>query len=339
MRPYGDDAVIEVRPFAATERQRWDEFVETSKNGLFIFQRDYMEYHADRFEDHSLMFCRDDEPIALLPAHLDDGILYSHAGLTFGGFVTDYWMKAEVMLELVDRLIDYCRARGMRAVIYKAVPHPYHIVPAEEDGYALFQRGARLIRRDASFVVDQRSHGLYEDAEHARAKSANRRLRNRLRNLRKARESGVVVQRANSPDELRTFVAILEEVLRSGYGARPVHTYDELQLLFDRFPEHMKLYLARKDGGDVLAGAVVYESNRNVARAQYSANSAEGRRVRALDLIFDEIVSRIYRDRRYFDFGGAVEDEGKRLNRSLAEYKESQGARVVNYDFYELPLR
>jgi Acetyltransferase (GNAT) domain len=325
--------MIQVRPFAPTDRRQWTEFLDHSKTGLFIFHRDYMEYHADRFEDHSLVFVQDDEPVALLPAHLANGALHSHAGLTFGGFVTDYWMKAETMLEVVDALIDYCRARHISPIIYKPVPHPYHVIPA------LFQRGAKLIRRDAAFVVDQQARGLYQDAKQQRARSANRRLRNRLRNLRKAKESGVVVEQSSNSEELRTFVSILEEVLMTGHGARPTHTYEELQLLFDRFPEQMKLYLARKGrGGDILAGAIVYESNRNVARAQYSANSPEGRRLRALDLVFDEIISLIYSDRRYFDFGGAVEDGGRRLNEGLAEYKESQGGRLVTYDFYELPV-
>jgi hypothetical protein len=222
--------------------------------------------------------------------------------------------------------------------MYKASPHPYHVVPAEEDLYALHQRGAKLIRRDASFVVDQRSRRLYEEAERAMAKSANSRVRNRLRNLRKAQDSGVVVEPASTPDELRQFVSILEDVLMAGHAARPTHTYDELQLLRDRFPEQIKLYVARSRDDEMLAGAVVYESNRNVARAQYSANSAEGRRVRALDVVFNEIVSRVYTDRRYFDFGTAMEDEGRRLNAGLAEYKESHGARVVNYDSYELRI-
>jgi hypothetical protein len=314
----------------------WDAFVSRSKNGNFTFRRDYMEYHGDRFEDHSLIFLRDKQPVALLPANLDADLLHSHAGLTFGGFLTGYWMKAELMLHLVDGLIGYCRSEGIRGVLYKAIPHPYHIVPAGEDLYALFRRGANLVRRDAAFVVDQQSRRLYGDAEQAMAKSANRRIRNRVRNLRRARASGIAVDAATGRAELRRFVTILEDVLMATHAARPTHTYDELQLLFDRFPDEIKLYVARNSRGEILSGAVVYESNPNVVRFQYSANSTEGRRVRALDLLFDEIMTRIYPTRRYVDFGGAVEDEGRRLNEGLAEYKESHGARVVNYDFYEL---
>ena len=46
----------------------WDEFILKSKNGTFLFFRDYMEYHADRFTDHSLLFFEGDRLLAVLPA-------------------------------------------------------------------------------------------------------------------------------------------------------------------------------------------------------------------------------------------------------------------------------
>ena len=46
----------------------WNSFVKNSKNGHFFFQRDYMEYHSDRFDDISLMIFNDKENlISILP--------------------------------------------------------------------------------------------------------------------------------------------------------------------------------------------------------------------------------------------------------------------------------
>ena len=42
------------------------------------------------------------------------------------------------------------RASGISKLIYKAIPHIYHTVPAEEDLYALFLLNAKLFRRDVS---------------------------------------------------------------------------------------------------------------------------------------------------------------------------------------------
>ena len=46
-----------------------------------------MDYHNDRFKDHSLMVFKDDKLIALLPANIVDFNLRSHQGLTYGGFL------------------------------------------------------------------------------------------------------------------------------------------------------------------------------------------------------------------------------------------------------------
>ena len=36
-------------------KEQWDAFVKKAKNSHFFFQRDYMEYHSDRFVDFSLL--------------------------------------------------------------------------------------------------------------------------------------------------------------------------------------------------------------------------------------------------------------------------------------------
>jgi len=36
-------------------KDRWNEFVKNAKNSHFFFQREYMEYHSDRFQDFSLI--------------------------------------------------------------------------------------------------------------------------------------------------------------------------------------------------------------------------------------------------------------------------------------------
>lgn len=326
--------MIEVRPYTPDLKEVWDAFVRRSKNGVFPFFRGYMDYHADRFRDHSLLFYAAGQLVALLPGNLMDSVLYSHAGLTFGGFITDYWMKATLMLKIVEHWLAYCRGAAIRKVVYKSIPHIYHIVPSDEDLYALFRFGARLFRRDVAFTIDQLSRPQYRAEEAALAKDPNSRMRNRVRNLRKARESGVVVTKSTDIDN---FYTILTQMLMAVHGATPVHSVSELKLLCERFPEQIHLYAALREE-TMLAGAIIYESNANVAHAQYSANSLEGRKIRALDVIFDQLANEVYKDRRFFDFGTSVEEEGMKLNDSLAEYKESFGARSTTYDHYELAV-
>lgn len=61
-------SIIRYAPALADE---WNGFVARSKNGTFLFDRRYMDYHSDRFEDYSLMFYREGRLYALMPANRD----------------------------------------------------------------------------------------------------------------------------------------------------------------------------------------------------------------------------------------------------------------------------
>jgi len=298
-------------------RQAWDDLVRTSKNGVFLFFRDYMEYHADRFADHSLLFLRGGEPIAVFPANQVEQALVSHGGLTFGGVVSDARMKAPLMLELFGCLRDYCKENGLTHLVYKAIPHIYHRIPAEEDLYALTRYGATLVRRDASSAI-LLAHRL-----------PFRRLRQRQ--IRQAREQGLAVRKS---DDYETFRGIVAEELGGKRGRSPVHTVAELRLLAARFPDNIELFGAYKN--DVMLGGVLVYAGDVVAHAQYSFATPEGRRLGALDLVLDFLIDERYADRRYFDWGISTTDDGRFLDIPLIENKESFGARTIVHDFYEL---
>ncbi len=67
----------------------WNDFVMRSKQGTFLFDRRYMDYHRDRFSDYSLLFYKKGKLYALLPANIDGDTLWSHQGLTYGGLITN----------------------------------------------------------------------------------------------------------------------------------------------------------------------------------------------------------------------------------------------------------
>jgi hypothetical protein len=312
--------MVKVFNYAAEHKSEWDDFVARSKNGVFLFLRDYMDYHADRFADSSLMF-EDDEGglVAVMPASVEGAVVTSHAGLTFGGVVTDARMKVESMLDLFDALEDHLRQRGVTRLVYKVVPHIYHRLPAEEDLYALFRKGARLFRRDISSTID-----MGERIEFSQR---------RKRSSKQARKVGLRVERSY---DFKTFMVMEAELLAAKYGVKPTHTGEELGLLASRFPEEIKLFAAF--GGEaMLAGVVVYEYGR-VAHAQYISASDEGKHAGALDLIFDYLINDYYSSKRYFDFGISTEQGGRHLNAGLIENKQGFGARAVVHDFYELDL-
>ncbi|HJR05813.1 MAG TPA: GNAT family N-acetyltransferase [Pyrinomonadaceae bacterium] len=309
---------LQVFKYDAGRKRVWDDFVARAKNGVFLFQRDYMEYHADRFTDASLLvFDESGRLVALLPASVRGDVVSSHGGLTFGGFITDERMKAALMLEVFDAARAHLREQGITKLIYKAIPHIYHRVPAEEDLYALYRAGARLFRRDISSTVLMSERLPFS--------------KGRKYSVKQAQKRGLRVEQSF---DFQTFMAMEADLLGEKYGARPVHTAAEIELLAARFPDNIKLFAAF-DGAQMLAGVVVYESS-EVAHAQYISASDEGKQSGALDLIISYLINEYYAHKKYFDFGISTEDEGRYLNTGLIENKQGFGGRAIVYDFYEV---
>lgn len=310
---------IRVELYESKHKMCWDEFVRCSKNGVFLFYRDYMEYHADRFDDYSLLFYQDDKLVALMPANRVDDTVESHGGLTFGGIVSGPRMTTTLMLRVFAAFIDDLRARGVRNLIYKAIPHFYHNVPAEEGLYALFVHNATLIRRNVSSTL-----------------IAGQRLqpgRTRRKILKHAEAEGFHVGRSL---DFERFMAIAAENLALRHGRKPVHTAEEMRLLAERFPDNIKLYAVNR-GEEMLGGVIIYE-NQNVAHGQYRHATEEGMRLGALDYVMHMLMEEIYRNKPYFDFGISTEEDGRKLNFGLIKNKEAYGARATVYDSYELIL-
>jgi hypothetical protein len=316
----GSEPAIEVAPYSANDHAHWDDFIARSKNATFMLDRDYMDYHADRFQDASLVFySRPGQIAALVPANREGDTIYSHGGLTYGGVLSDERMTTPIMLRVFDAMLGYFESVGIRRLLYKAIPHIYHSLPAEEDLYALSLCGAKLVRRDVSTVIGQGCRGpVRKGAQHSRDQAARAKL-----NLRES-------------TDFATFWTILEENLAARHMARPVHSLAEIRLLQERFPQNIRLFGCFR-GEEMLAGAVVYESDR-VAHTQYISASVAGKRVGALHLLLEWLITDQYGAKRWWDFGHSNEDAGRKLNAGLIENKEGFGGRAVVYDQYEIDL-
>lgn len=310
--------MFEITRYTADRKEEWDGFVKTSKNGTFLLDRNYMDYHSTRFEDHSLMFYRDGRLYAMLPANVKDGVLYSHQGLTYGGLVMHEDASAANIATLFSELNALLKDEGISKVVYKPTPWIYHLLPSEEDLYALFKVcKARVSARDISSTI------IFDN----RIKWH----RDRRYGVNKARNNGVSVRRS---DDLAAFWHVLDLNLGNKYGVKPVHTVEEMTLLKSRFPDNILLYVAEKDG-ETLGGTVLYVTNQ-VIHAQYISASPEGKRLRVIDAIYEVILNHDFADfRLYFDFGKSTEDLGTYLNENLIYQKEGFGARGVCYDTYE----
>ncbi len=312
--------MFEVRRYTSSHADEWNRFVTQSKNGTFLFDRRFMDYHADRFDDCSLMIYRRGALYAMLPANIKEGVLTSHGGLTYGGLIMSDKCSAKGVQDAFIAINDFLRSLSVQRVVYKAVPWIYHQQPAEEDLFALTSVcQARLIIRDiSSAIIGERRMTFTES---------------RLSGLRKARRRGLTVKESTDFD---TFWQILNDNLTAKYGVRPVHSAAELELLHGRFSDQIKLYLVFED--EVPLGGTVLFLTPQVLHTQYISATPEGKTCGAIDLLFDHLINQVYADYRFIDFGKSTSSDSADLNENLIFQKEGFGARAVCYDTYEWTL-
>lgn len=312
--------MFDIIRYTPGRKDEWNTFVAGSKNGTFLFNRDYMDYHSDRFEDFSLMFYLQGRLYGLMPANKKGDIFQSHMGLTYGGLIMDAKTTAAATVQLFHELNDYLRAEGFRHVLYKCIPWIYHQMAAEEDLYAMVRTcDVRLQERDLGTAIIQRNTIRWE--------------RVRRRALKRAQEAGVTVERST---DYAGFWQVLNDNLKLKYDSKPVHTLSEISLLASRFPENIVLYLARL-GDEILAGMVLYVS-KQVARAQYSSATPLGKQLGAIDILYDRIIHHDYANLPYFEFGTSAMADSNVINESLIFQKEGFGGRGVCFDRYEWDL-
>ena len=309
-----------IMPYQESYRRMWNEFVANSKNGSFMFKREYLSYHKDRLQDYSHMIFKDDKLIALFPANKrDKTVISSHDGLSYGGLIIGKNIKIQFYLEIFKSLLSFFSSKNYNKLIYKPIPRIYHKYPADEDLYALFIHNATLHSREVNSVLSPKKFSGLE--------------KRRCRQLKKALANDLVVSEENN---LEKFWPLLETVLSERYKKLPTHNLEEIQTLRSCFLDNIRLFVS-KMGNKVLSGVLIFE-NETVAHAQYIASSHEGRLLGGLELIFNSLITDTYHNKDWFSFGISTENFGRSLNLGLVGHKEGFDAHTAIMDIYEVKL-
>jgi hypothetical protein len=308
---------------AADHEALWDAWCGTVPNATFLHSRRFLGYHGARFADCSVLLYQAGRLVAVMPAAAmpdDPDAVGSHPGATYGGLVHDGSVTGERAIEAIAQLRAHYRAAGFGRLVYKAMPRQFKPVPGDDDLYALFRLDARRVACNLACVID---------LAHRRTPSERRR-----RALRKARRSVEVVTDIALLPALWEIIA--DNVARR-FGARPVHSREELVRLAELFPENVRLYGGTVDGR--LEAGIVLFNTATTWRAQYIGSTEAGHEASALDAVLeDAIAAAAARGARYVDFGTSNADDGRVLNEGLYRFKVEFGGGGAVHETYELPL-
>lgn len=309
--------MISIKKYNSQIKETWDSFIVNSKNGIFMFQRNFMEYHFNRFTDFSLLFYDDDNLIAVLPGNVLDDTIYSHQGLTFGGLIVTNEIKLVTVIECFKELSAFLRKKGIKHLIYKKIPYIYTKYPSDEDTYTLFLNNAEIQKVEPSTTID-----LNNPIKISRGRKGH---------ISKAKRNGIIVE--ESVDFVK-YIELVNNVLQSNHNAVATHTGQELELLYSRFPNNIKLLVA-KYNNEIIAGVLlfIYE---DLVHTQYLAANDFAKDTGALDLIIKTIIDTYTNQKHFLDFGISSENGGRILNSGLMFQKEGFGARTVSHITYKI---
>jgi len=310
--------MIEIIRYSNKFFSQWNDFVQKSKNATFLLNRNYMDYHSDRFKDLSLIFKKQNKIIALLPASLNNNIVHSHGGLTYGGILVSKKISTALMLQVFSKLLLYLKDINVKKIVYKSIPHIYHKIPAEEENYCLFINNFSLLKREISSTINIRTTNLRPQ---------------KLNGYRKAIKLGLKLIETSSCNSI---INIINQTLKKKYNTNAVHSADEMNTLKKKFNEEIKFFNLIIDN-KIEGGAILFIAN-NVVHAQYISSSAKAKKKRALDFIICFICEHYKNKLEWFDFGISTENNGKNLNFNLIKSKEEFGLSAICYDTYELNI-
>ncbi len=290
--------------YSAAYRDTWNAFIEKSINGTFLFHRDFMEYHSDRFTDASLLVFDNGQLVCCVPASTSQSTFYSHQGLTYGGFVLlESTLNVERIIQVV---LEHLYAQDYSKIVFNMQLSFYNMFASstkdvlEKNGFAISRELCNMQSR------------LDQPVKISSKKSAG---------YRNGKFDDLTLKIEQNYDGFWNEVLIPQLIAR--HNATPVHTLAEIYLLASRFPKNIMQYNVYR-GKELLAGATFFLHN-NIAKSQYAAIAPAGMVVSAMDFLYIEAMQELT-DTGYtiLDYGPVNERDGS-INRGVQRFKEELG--------------
>jgi hypothetical protein len=313
---------LTVKKYDQNDYQLWNDFVSQAKNATFLFHRDFMEYHQDRFQDFSLLIFEEEKLKAILPANKNGNAVYSHQGLTYGGLVFLRKLNGEKAELILDSVLGFFKENDIETFYYKPIPNFYFPDGNQEIDFFLLKRGAVIERKEMNLAVN-----LNLPLKISKSK---------LKHFRRIENLDLDILEEDTFEPFWT--EVLEPRLTEKFNAKPVHSKEEMALLKSKFPQHIKQYSVYQND-KIIAGITLFET-KNVVKSQYGATTKNGEEVRALDFLFINLIHKYKRKgKHFFDMGIVNEDNELGYHPGLLKQKEELGCTVYNQDFYKLNIK
>ncbi|MFD3157165.1 GNAT family N-acetyltransferase [Haloimpatiens sp. FM7330] len=315
--------VLQIKRFNKDSQNKWDKFViNNSINGTFLQTRRFLNYHPkDRFIDHSLIIFKGQDTIAaVIPAcEIKEGnkkIFYSHKGSTFGGIIVNsHFNNIRHISKIVEILEKYLREHEFNTVILKNTSQIFSSDNINLIDYFLFNKNYNCYD-ELSFYIDFNN---YKKGIELNFTS------NKRRDYRKSLNFNLDFRKIESDNEILNFYDLLCINFKK-FNRKPVHKFEELiKLKKDILKDNIDFYGVFYNNV-LIAGSMVFKFKDKVFHTQYLAAHPDYLYVFPMNFLNYNLIKTAKESNfEYFSFGISTENNGKRLNNTLAEFKEGFG--------------
>jgi hypothetical protein len=307
-----------VLKYSQEYKEQWDTFVDLAKNATFLFKRDFMEYHKDRFEDFSLLaFDKNNNLIAILPANIKDDTVYSHQGLTYGGIAILNPLKFTDYVRVFQEILYFLKCKNISSITIKELPWIYSSNKSDYFKSLVNILEGEIIRSEISLAVDLSNRIGFSSSKR--------------QSISMSKKNNLTIKESDSCSEF--WNEILIPNLWRKFKEKPVHTLEEISMLKNKFPKDIRQFNVYKEE-KIIAGVTIFASN-GVAHSQYSSGKHEFNSLRGLDYLLDYFINDCFTEKAHFSFGTSTSNKKSQINRGLFTWKQGFGSSPISQNIYK----
>ncbi|PSL01267.1 hypothetical protein [Cecembia rubra] len=304
LRAHRLDLKIQIRKYEEGYREQWEAFIERAANGTFLQRRSFMEYHGDRFQDASLMVWEGEELLAVFPAHQVGNQIFSHQGLSFGGWIFKRGLSLSFQRQIINSILGFYKNQAIQSLMVTPVPYYY----SQEEGLQEVDYdtlGFEISGNKEIYLIE--APFILKD-------------KGKKKGVRRALRKGLDVREGELTQGF--WEGLMVPLYAAKIGKDPVHSWEEIALLSERHPGRIQLISAYLEE-ELLAGLVIFR-HPQVIKVQYSAVTEHGKICRAMDFLMQYLMNLPHI--HYIDMGTVYDGQTGEKLESLAYWKESFGA-------------
>lgn len=307
-----------VKLYEKNDFQVWNAFISSAKNATFLFHRDFMEYHSDRFQDYSMMVFEEGKLVSVIPANKVENTVFSHQGLTYGGFVFGESLSIDEINNIVTVVLEFLKNNEVVEFVIKEIISIYNGLG--DFTSILKLNGFEVFTSKTNLAVDFKS-----DFKISKSK---------LKHFKRISSIGLKIKKE---DDLSAFWnLVLIPRLQQKFNSKPVHSIDEITFLKEKFANNIFQYNVYLED-EILAGITIFKTDK-VVKSQYGAITESGEKYRALDYLYINLINEYSNKFDFFDMGTVDDDSELRYNVGLLNQKKELGCVVFEQNFYRLIL-